>query len=645
MVPPSILQNLASLRQRERLLTFVWGLACFISTILVLLLLCCAVDWLIDRDRDTPFAVRAGLLILQFGVAIVAGFFFILWPQVKSLSDDSLALWVESKIHRFDHRLISAVQLNRPGADLAGMSRELVALMTQEAEQESARHPFAATADHARLGGSAKLLVPVVLVCVMPFLIFPGVSFALLARQALLDRDIPRSVYLESASKEVWPMGETIPIFYRVTGKYDADMIGTVYVSSSTGPTDRYPLEFVLEDEQGALFKAEVTGASDNIRYWARLSDGRTRAPSEMRIVPRPVVTENQAWVILPAYCGKRPDGERYERPQVRGDVIGIPGSGVRVQFEVHRPIQSAWLDLKGYERIDAKTDDEDVSVREVLKRKVPMQITQKVDPKTEKPLDVWHAEATFDLTPDLSSYHMGVLDEDGFENIPKPRRALRLVTEEAPQITLLKDTFDLGEGSTFDLEGLPVVLGKQIRIPYRADGAYGIGKVQVLYRVLKKHESGEMPQEDEEWTKLSMPEEKHPGANFGSFDPRSGVFAGMKFNQQVSFYAIPSPNPDLILGRTTAGGRYFLETKNNALITSKGQPIQLKSGDQIEYCVEVFAMEREPKGSTPSSRSETRVATMMSQKEFETWISQVGQEDERVRQLELKQKNIFERK
>jgi hypothetical protein len=112
-----------------------------------------------------------------------------------------------------------------------------------------------------------------------------------------------------------------------------------------------------------------------------------------------------------------------------------------------------------------------------------------------------------------------------------------------------------------------------------------------------------------------------------------------------VSFYAMPSVNPDTILGRTTAGGRYFLETKDNALIDSKGNPLKLKSGDQIEYCVEVFAMEREPKGSTPSARSETRVATMMSQEDFGSWMRRVGEEDERVRQLFLHQKGIFERK
>ena len=86
------------------------------------------------------------------------------------------------------------------------------------------------------------------------------------------------------------------------------------------------------------------------------------------------------------------------------------------------------------------------------------------------------------------------------------------------------------------------------------------------------------------------------------------------------------------------------MQTKDNALLSSKGVPHKLKSGDQIEYCVEVFAADREPKASIPSARSESRVATIMEEKEFFTWLGQVRQEDERIRNLEKLQKAIFDR-
>src|SRR5712692_5350177 len=130
MVPVSIRNNLAALRRRERLLIFVWGAARWLSIVLVLLFVCGLVDRLIDRQRDTPRGVRLGMFFVQVAVSAVAGLIFLLWPQVRRLPDALLALWVEEKIPQFEHRLISAVQLNQPDAQLDGMSPELVAVVT-----------------------------------------------------------------------------------------------------------------------------------------------------------------------------------------------------------------------------------------------------------------------------------------------------------------------------------------------------------------------------------------------------------------------------------------------------------------------------------------------------------------------------------
>src|SRR5206468_1974319 len=132
-------------------LTFVWGVACWLSIVLLLLLICGFIDWLIDQDRETPLAVRLGFFVVQFFVAIVAGFWFLVWPQIRRLSDETLALWVEEKCPHFDHRLISAVQFNQRGAQLEGMSMELVAIVTSEAEKAAKRVAFSTVADHKRL--------------------------------------------------------------------------------------------------------------------------------------------------------------------------------------------------------------------------------------------------------------------------------------------------------------------------------------------------------------------------------------------------------------------------------------------------------------------------------------------------------------
>jgi hypothetical protein len=363
-------------------------------------------------------------------------------------------------------------------------------------------------------------------------------------------------------------------------------------------------------------------------------------------------------------------------------------------------------------------------------------------------------AQITFDLVPGLSAYRVSVKDEFGFDNGTPPRRSLRLTPEPPPEVRLLRDTFFLGGDQEVDLEGLPVVLGAPFRVPYRCDAPYGMSQARVLYRVLKKHVSGNDPVEDEKWIPLPLteiPEDPNPRLrntigrlagliqdlnklrvqasaadakggpelaelqdqlldraekikteirpqierlsnreeieknllneasqhmrkaapylNAGKFadavaeqqeaaakltevhdqltwslrvfDQKTGLFACTPFDEQIPFHAAPSVNPDQFLGRTLGGGRAFVSTKG--ILDSKGK-VQLKSGDQIEFCVEVFAMPRQ-KEATPSGRSETRVTTVVDSSELANWFQNLNSEAARVRALELQQKGIFDRK
>src|SRR5262249_57953989 len=61
MIPRSIKRNLAGLRRRERFIRLVWGAGRWVAVVLVLLLVCMLIDYVIDRDRDTPWSVRYAL--------------------------------------------------------------------------------------------------------------------------------------------------------------------------------------------------------------------------------------------------------------------------------------------------------------------------------------------------------------------------------------------------------------------------------------------------------------------------------------------------------------------------------------------------------------------------------------------------------
>src|SRR5262249_14715063 len=158
------------------------------------------------------------------------------------------------------HRLISAVQLNRPDADLAGMSTELVGVVTREAEGQVRELDFPGVADHGRLRRALKFLVPVVVLALVPLLLWPGVSRALVERHLRADVEIPRQVPLEPVRvAQVQPAAEKVTPAFRVTAEnLDPDTVGTVYVTPEGQPRDRYPLRFDRQESPNiAIYTAD----------------------------------------------------------------------------------------------------------------------------------------------------------------------------------------------------------------------------------------------------------------------------------------------------------------------------------------------------------------------------------------------------
>lgn len=756
MVPASITDNLAGLRYRERLLVLAWGAACWLTITLVLLAICAFVDWFIDRTRDTPTGVRLGMFFVQLSVAGLGGVLLLALPQIRWLPDAMLALWVEEKVHKYDHRLISAVQLNEPNADLGGMSRELVGVVTKEAEQITDQvGNFAQFADHARLGWAAGVLTPAVVLLAIPVLIWPSVCFALIARQFMLNVDIPHSVTIVSVSPQHWPSDEEIPLRFRVTGEVDEKAVGTAQIDADGMETRDVEIRFIHRDAKGAIFGADISKSPAKVTYSARLGDGRTKYASEVNIVERPIVKENVAYLLLPGYCGlKEADDKkvpieqrRYEVKQPQGEVQGIYGSSVRVQARVQDGVEihGAWLEI-----LAADFELGPYVFENIVERR-PMTISS----------DRRSVSASFDLAVWQEAYRVIVEDQHQFANKTPQTRELRLVTEENPSVVLLRHSFsDDTSAGGFDLDP-PIPLGGRIPVPYFASHQYGIGRAELLYRFKEKHDSdkaekkenekkdgeqlknGEKEEvKDPEWTRVPLPRlertpyaigaisevkgvdgesatvttvQPHglvsdevvvlrdvvglPGANrafpikvlnatqfvlersrlvgtgkgglfvwVAVFDAKTGVFRHTKFDQQVPFYAAPSPLADQ-LGHVTGGGRYFLETKvtykkddlgkivknkdgtpiieRYSLIDSKGKGIELQAGDQLQYCVRVYAANdpespRPPGMRVPFAESETRIATMVRFEEFDAFLRAAHEEGKRIERLELEQSGVF---
>src|SRR5262245_62524581 len=108
MVPRTITSGLASLRWRERLLQLAWGGALIVGALVAWLLVGGLIDWLIDRDMETPWALRIAMAVMGLLVLATIATIALVLPMLRRLPDDALALRVEQAHRRLHERLISA---------------------------------------------------------------------------------------------------------------------------------------------------------------------------------------------------------------------------------------------------------------------------------------------------------------------------------------------------------------------------------------------------------------------------------------------------------------------------------------------------------------------------------------------------------
>lgn len=620
MVPTTLLQPLARLRRRERLLALVWGAARWLAVVAGFLAVACLTDWLCDRWDDTPWSVRLGLFVGQLVIALTAAGWFVVRPLVRRLSDDRLAVWVEDTYPQLGQRLISALQLNRPDADTRGMSPELIGVVTREAEFQVRGKDFTGVADHRRLSRSAVVIAPVVVLAATVALVWPEMTRALLARQLLQDAEILRQITLTSVSPEVWPQGEQVVLRFHAWGEPLREKPeGEVRIMLRNGVTDRFVLEVESQDGDEAVYFARLPAMYEDFTYRAWLGDGRTAKPGTVRYVPRPVVTAQAAWVRLPDYCGKRPDGTPFEQDRPDGDLVALRGSGARVALRTQKPIARARVEVLNKERPP---------------RLVNLALLNGRD----------EAAGTFPLAEGDVAYRLLVWDEYDFDNVPAPQRNIRLVAEDPPKVTLLREEFPPADAAPsrqfaedYAVDGMPVPVGGRIRIAYECSGPYGLGRAELVYRVLKKNpDVGDERKAATPWVKLPLVEVAATPAS-GPFLTRTGAFQASGPRDQVPFHAVPSPDPTR-LGRLDGGGRFDFQTKG--IPDGEGGRLDLEPGDQVDFYVEVFP-DRNPQSARPSGRSSPRQKLLVTPVQFVRWQAAVLREQQRLQELEAQQRGL----
>lgn len=612
----SLLRQLRAWRFRERLVRLAWGGARWAGVVLAVLALACLADWLYDRRAEVPFALRVVATASQVVLAAGLAYLFLARPWLTTPPVDELAYTAEKAIPEFDHRLVTALQLNRSGAKTHGMSAALIGEVTREAGDLAAKHRLTRLIDYTPVVWAAAVLIPVLLAWGAFAAIKPDLALVLLQRQALLGGDIPRSVRLENATSEVWPSGSEVEVRYTVTGEWDEAMTGRVDVTPDGQPADDYPLVFeTRHPDDSATFRAKLPPSSTAFTFTARLADGRTRAAGRVTFEPPPQVEGIEAWELLPEYLGYRSvevDGKvgiaKYERSHPKGEVLNaLPLSELQVNAKFNKAVAKAVL-----VPIERGEGNKEVDGRQPVR-------TDLAESGTE-------AEWEFRTTPKTIGYRIELTDRRGFVSPAPFRRGVRMLPDEPPQVEFKKESnrnpdpsdFDGKDARAFEWEMpvafVPTTAGEgttgPIQVIFAAKSDLGIGRVNLAYRVIPRGEDTDNlhPRDDpgdRVYKRLPLTKYTADPAKVGKWVPDLGLFEfsfvrkmGPKreylddFDQQrvqVELYKLPSPQPTLYPGELEAGGRYNFQTDRLRKKSLDGSETKLEVGDKVEIYVEVF--------------------------------------------------------
>lgn len=609
-----LLRQLRHWRFRERLVRLALGGGAAVGVALAVLGVACFADWFYDRFADVPFALR--LLATAGQVALAAGLVYALVfrPWVAAPAVDDLALRAEKAIPEFDHRLVTALQLNRPGAKTSGMSATLIAEVTREAGEMAARHRLTKLIDYRPVAWGVAAVAPALLAWAVFAAVNPTLAGILLQRQMLASPDIPRSVQLENVTQEVWPSGAEVVIRYRVTGAWSEDATGSAFVRPDDNPEDTYKLAYESANPDGsAVFAVKLPPSSVGFTFRARLRDGRTRGPGRVEFEPPPQVKDVEAWQLLPQYLGTRVVSvggkdvpQPFERYQPKGEITGaLPQSGVRVEATFTKPVVKAVLTpiLRGSG--NKETDGAPLAPDELFP-------------------DGQTAGWTFPVQDKLIGYRIELVDARGFVSPAPARRGVRMLPDEPPAVVFHKEStrnpdptqFDgKGDPRLYEWDSMPVAFRPTaggdgetgpMQIIYSARSELGVGKVNLAYRVIAKGQEASAPDAPQHprqdpagavFTRLPLKAVKADTSKVGRWVPDLGLFeksfAGLdRFARprvQVEFYAIAAANPATEPGGLDAGGRYNFQTDGLRKRRPDGTPGRLEVGDTIEVYVEVF--------------------------------------------------------
>lgn len=578
----------------------IYGISKALLLVLPLLAIACLADWVWDIEEETPLPIRLIMTASWLSLLIVSLASYVVLPGIKSFNENDTALKIEQTFPEFDHRLITVLQLSRPEARFDRKSETLLAELTSEVVVCYPNFNFNKALELKKLKDSSYQFAPVFLFVMLSLFFAHNTAKALIERQLLFNTPIPRNtIFINLPEKIVLAEGEEASIVFdlRLTEGYTPSM-GKMRWKNQEGKTLLLPIE---PDENGQ-WKATLASSIEDGVVTVRIGDGRT-GPLPVIRKNRPTLEMVSAKVLMPEWYGKRPDGSPYETIFPKGDVDGIEGSTVEVEFKSSQPLKESTLVIK---HADTNLTPETMPV---------------ILGENKQSLTV-----RFNLKLGYVRYQVNISNRDGLESNPNWQRKLTVLQTKEPLVSLLPEQIPglvriFGKDEDTEIDGLPVLIGKQFRVAYKAESNSGLLIAKFRYRINEKGD----------WSTLPLQEFKAGSEKLGKFLIESGSFENSAAKAVIDFYPLPSEDPWKSPDRRLAGGRFDFQI---------GPLKNIRVGDKIEYFVEVADMNpSDPK----TGQSEIFVKEVAGVDELLAWWRRKEKETEKLMQLKNKQATVFE--
>jgi len=608
----SRIAQLVRIEQSRRLFS---GIGWWLFAMALLLLTCCLVDDVWDRSGGTPQIVRLFMTFGQLAMGLYLAYRWIWQPLCEPISETRLAVSVESSVGGMDHELVTVLEYAHGSPPRAHES-----FLEELASKSAGRSLSAGWEGVLKQGRSRKAalfaalgLAPILLLLAL----FPGWMLTLLARQLGWDKEIPRRNHLVLPASLVLPEGEEGQVEVGAEPS-DPGGVGRVVFQGKDGSVREWTLE---ENEPRVMRIGAEIGAG---RIQAFVGYSRSEKMELVRL-NRPVLGVNTASVQLPAWVGKRPDGSMWPGTTESGDLGGWNGSRASLVLESSVPLKEARLRVVRSESA-GETSGTTGASREVPAREIPVELNA----------DGTQFTAQLDLTDGDRLWQAEAVSRDGLKTRVPLRRTIDVWQPVAPRVELLPELMiPTTPGALFagrnkamalrqaleenEVEGIPVPLGGRFRVAYAAASRAGLGQVRMVYRI-----NGAT-----QWKVLPLPEVESKSAN-GEFIRELGVFARTPEDAEIPFFAMPATDPAITPGKLEGGGRFDFRIA----------PLkELKPGDRLEYAIEVEDRHQPPM----VGRSVTRIKDVVNLEEFLAWWSRKEKEQEKLRELRLRQGKVFE--